>query len=217
MSQRSFNASSLLIKRNDTANISNVASKSGQYTRPGLDTHADISFAGASSYLYKEVKGQLNTVTPFNEQYKALSNIKTCNVLYAHDTTDGMTYIINVNQTLDFRTSMTNSILCTNQARSNGVEVNDVPKIFGDGEHSQTIRFKEENVTLELGMHGPVPYLSIRCPTRSEIQDWQWLELTLTEQWNPGFIDQRVVLSVTTSLNQVLKLHPVDEISYSIT
>ena len=106
---------------------------------------------------------------------------------------------------------MTNSILCTNQARSNGVEVNDVPKIFGDGEHSQTIRFKEENATLDLGMHGPVPYLSIRCPTRSEIQDCQWLELTLAEQWNPDLIDQRVVLSVTTSLNQVLKPHPVDK------
>ena len=126
-SQRSFNASSLSIKRNDTANISNVASKSGQYTRLGLETRADILCTGASSYLYEEVEGQLNTVTSFNEQYKALSNIKTCNVLYAHDTIDGMTYIVNVNQTFDFRTSMTNSILCTNQARSNGVEVNDVP------------------------------------------------------------------------------------------
>ena len=55
-----------------------------------------------------------------------MTNVLTVNVAYAIDTADGKTYILNMNQALDFTETMERSLLCENQARSNNVVVDSV-------------------------------------------------------------------------------------------
>ena len=77
-----------------------------------------------------------------------------------------------MNQPLDFVKSMKYSILCTNQSRAHGVYFYDVPRIFDfKNDKPQTIHFKEQGVTLDLEMIGPVPFLSVRKPTKQELEE----------------------------------------------
>ena len=79
--------------------------------RLGLDSHADISCAGRHARINEIFHGQTCNVTPFNDSYSPMQNIHTANVSYAADTAEGQTYIVNVNQSLDFTSSMNHSLL----------------------------------------------------------------------------------------------------------
>ena len=83
---------------------------------------------------------------------------------------------------------MTNSILCTNQARHNGVIVNDIPKII-DNNSPQCITFPNDNVHLPLLMKGPVPILPISKPNNHDLEILPRLQLTSDEViWDPNSI-----------------------------
>ena len=134
--------------------------------RLGLDTHADISCAGKHARVNEVFHGQTCNVTPFNDSYSLMQNVHTANVSYAVDTEDGLTYIVNVNQSLDFTSSMSHSLLCVNQARMNNVQVDNVPLSLGpSGRSTHSIYFREENVQLPLSLHGSVSYLPVRFPS----------------------------------------------------
>ena len=81
----------------------------------GLDSHADISCAGKHARVNEVFHGQTCNVTPFNDSYSPMQNIHTASVSYATDTADGQTYVINVNQSLDFTSNMSNLLLYVNQ------------------------------------------------------------------------------------------------------
>ena len=97
-----------------------------QYTRLGLDSHTDMTCVDSDAYIIEQ--GQSCTVHPFHESYSPKKNIKVCNAAFAFDRDDGRTLILKINQCLDFSSSMVNSLLCTNQIRSHGIIVDDVPK-----------------------------------------------------------------------------------------
>lgn len=67
----------------------------------------------------------------------------------------GDSYLLVVNKTLHFISSIENSILCINQCRHNGIIISDIPKIC-DPQSDQAIIFPKEDVKLDLIMHGPV-------------------------------------------------------------
>ena len=135
------------------------------------------------------IEGETCTVQPFNDSMKAMKNIKTVNVAYAYDTEEGEVYILRVNHTLDFTTTMDNSILCTNQARSNGVIIDDVPQLFDTrGTSTQSAIFPETNTSIPIDFNGPVPFLPIRSPTNEELSTCKHLELTSDEMWDPSNI-----------------------------
>lgn len=96
--------------------------------RLGMDSHADMSCVGAHATILEVYEGQLCNVMPFNDAYAPLTNVRSVNAGFAYDTDDGSTYIIALNQALDFSESMYHSLLCPNQARLNGVIVDDCPK-----------------------------------------------------------------------------------------
>ena len=112
--------------------------------KPGLDSHADVSCVGKHGRVIEVIEGQTSIVRPFNDKYEPISNVQTVNAAFAIDTLEGETYILHLNQCLDFRSSMEDSILCTNQARFYGLIVNDVPKQF-DSSSSQSIVIPSEH------------------------------------------------------------------------
>ena len=74
---------------------------------------------------------------------------------------------------------------------------NDLPRVFDSkNDKAQTIHFKEQGVTLDLDMIGPVPFLSIRKPTKQELEECMWLELTSTHEWNPDCLTTAGVCAI---------------------
>ncbi len=89
---------------------------------------------------------------------------------------DGSMVILVINEALYFGDRVEYSLLCPNQLRYNGLEVNDVPPIFGPNRpHSIVIPGKLE---LPLKMRGVMPYLETRKPTLDELSKCEQYELT---------------------------------------
>ena len=88
--------------------------------RLGFDSHSDMSYIGAHATIWEVYEGQLRNVMPFNDTYTPLKDVKTVDAAFAYDSDDGIKYILDVNQALDFSESMEHSLLCPNQARLNG-------------------------------------------------------------------------------------------------
>ena len=155
--------------------------------RLGTDSHADINCVGRHAHILEVFHGRTCNVQPFNDSYAPMKNISTVNACVAHDTKDGQTFILEINQALDFTETMQNSLLCSNQCRAHGVITDDVP-IFLDptGRSTHSIIFEAENISLPLELHGPVSYLPVRYPTEEEIESCQHLELSCgTSIWDP--------------------------------
>jgi hypothetical protein len=160
--------------------------------RLGLDSHAGVSCIGKHGRITEVFHGKLLCqVQPFNDSYQPMQNIKTVNANFAYDTPDGRTYIIEVNQALDFTSTMEHSLLCTNQARFHGVVIDDVPKpldYYNRSTHS--IYFPEKDIRCPLlSMHGPISFLPVRYPTDEGMDTCPHLELTSVENWDPHCLD----------------------------
>ena len=82
-----------------------------------------------------------------------MKDIQTVDAAFAWDSNEGETYIIHLNQALDFTKSMEHSILCPNQARCNNVIIDDIPLHLDHRELStHLIIFPDESVNLPLEM-----------------------------------------------------------------
>ena len=120
-----------------------------------------------------------------------MKNVLTANAAFAYDTNDGQTYIINVNQALDFSESMEHSLLCPNQSRIHGVVIEDIPTFldyYNKSTHS--VYFPNEDVRLPLLLNGPVSYLPVRYPTDEEMDQCLHLDLSCNDSlWEPMSIN----------------------------
>lgn len=116
-----------------------------------------------------------------------MTNINTANAAVAYDTTDGRTFILEINQALDFTDSMQHSLLCTNQSRFHGVVVDDIPTFLDYNKRStHSIYFPTEDIRLPLDMHGPISFLPVRYPTDDELDTCLHLELSDgSTPWDP--------------------------------
>ena len=152
----------------------------------GMDTHADVSCAGIDAYILEKLDGRLCEVRGFHDSYNSLTNVEYVNVAYKYLDKTGQEYLLEVNQALNFTNSMTNSIICTNQARHNGVIINDIPRVI-DKQSPQCVSFPSEDIHLPLIMKGPVPVIPVTKPTDIEVQTLPRLQLTSSDTlWNPN-------------------------------
>ena len=70
--------------------------------RLGLDSHADMTCVGRHAHIHEIYHGKLCNVFPFNDSYEPIKDITTVNAAFAYDTDEGQTYIIELNQCLNF-------------------------------------------------------------------------------------------------------------------
>ena len=154
----------------------------------GMDSHADVSCAGMDALVISRLEGRTCDVKGFHDSYGSINNVNYVNVLYKYIDNQAQEYLLEVNQALDFTSSMKNSILCTNQARHNGVLVHDIPRII-DGSSPQCVSFPSHNVQLPLIMKGPVPVLPISKPNPEDLIVLPRLQLTSDDlPWLPHAI-----------------------------
>jgi hypothetical protein len=131
--------------------------------------------------------GSLCNVHPFHDSYTPIEGIRTVNAAFAHDTADGRTFILNMNQCLDFSSGgMEHSLLCPNQARINEVIVDDIPVCLDHRNTStHSICFPEKEISLPLLLQGPISYLPVRYPSDFDLDNFPHLDLTSDLDWNP--------------------------------
>ena len=179
--------------------------------RLGADSHADISVAGKHARVLSTVDGHVCTVHPFHDGYSPKKNVKLVNVAYAYDAHDGHTYILILNQCLDFTDDMEHSLFCTNQFRSHGIIVDDVPACYDyENKSRQTIYIPEKDITLPLLSHGPTLYLPVRYPSQDELNECEHLELTSHDLWEP----HNLIPSIS-QLKSTLEKSPDDPLDFS--
>jgi len=155
-----------------------------------LDSHADTTCAGANCVVI-EYTGQVVDVTPYNSaKYEPETNIPIVKAATAYTDSTGTTYILVVNQALYFP-ELTHSLLNPNQARTNGVIVEDCPKHLShpDKPSSHSIYFPTEQVRIPLEMGGVISKFPTHVPTSIELVECQWLTLTADSIWDPHSSD----------------------------
>jgi hypothetical protein len=114
-----------------------------------------------------------------------IRKIGMINVIVAVDREDGQSgYILEVNNVLDFTSSMEHSLLCPMQARINGVIIDDVPTSL-DSSSSQPVILNSEGDSIPIYYNEPIPYFNIRYPTSQEMDTYKWLSLTYQGSWEP--------------------------------
>lgn len=144
-----------------------------------MDTLANISCVGRYARITETLHGRLWNVQPFNDSYSPMTDIKTVNVAFAHYTKGKETFIIHVNQALDFSKTMEHSILCPNQAIYNNVAIDDIPIALDHQVLStHSIMFPDSNIQLPLEQRVPTSYLTVRFPSNAEMNECQELHLT---------------------------------------
>ena len=158
--------------------------------RLGLDSHADMSCVGRHAHILEVYHGKRCNVYPFDDSYEPIRNINTVNAAFAYDTDQGETYILVLNQCLDFSATMEHSLLCPNQARMNGVVVDDCPTALdSSGRSTHSVYFPGEDKRLPLLSKFPISFLPVRRPTREELETCVTLEVTSMEEWDTSLFD----------------------------
>ena len=153
--------------------------------RLGIDTHADTSCAGKHVRIMSYVDGVEFNVAPYHPDYAPMKRVGMINGIVAVDKSDGSGgYILQLNNFLNFTDSMDHSILCPMQARMNGVVIDDVPTVL-DNKSSQSIIFPGVEDSVKIQYHGPIPYIPIRYPTDDDMNNYTWINLTSSGEWNP--------------------------------
>ena len=84
------------------------------YSILGMDSYANISYAGRDAHILTQSEGKTCTVRPFNDSYDPMIGINIVDVLFKYESIDGEQFILEVNQCLNFTDTMVHSILCTN-------------------------------------------------------------------------------------------------------
>lgn len=82
--------------------------------------------------------------------------------------------------------SIEHTLIYPNQAQTDGVVVDDIPRhLSHDNTSTHSIYFSEEDVCLPLCLRGIISYLPTRYPTNDEINKCKWLIVTKDTPWNP--------------------------------
>ena len=85
-----------------------------QGCRLGLDSHDDTSYAGKHVRVLEHVQGRECIIHSFHDSYKHIDKISIINGVLAYDIGTGESYILILNQALDFRHTMKYSLLSVN-------------------------------------------------------------------------------------------------------
>jgi len=104
---------------------------------------------------------------------------------YDHPNT-GETFILIFGQALYLGDKLQHNLICPNQARYNGVVIDDVPRhLSHDGKSTHSIYFPDDNIQLPLKLRGIILYIDTRYPTQWEIDNCRWLIVTSNVEWEP--------------------------------
>ncbi len=126
-------------------------------------------------------------VFPFSEDYEPMKQVPIAKVATAYDhPTSGETFILVFGQAIYLENNLEHTLICPNQARYNGVVVDDVPRhLSHDKRSTHSLYFPDQDVRLPLWMKGVISYLNTHYPSQYEIDNCRWLVVTNDANWEP--------------------------------
>ena len=127
----------------------------------GFDSYADTCCAGKHAWVESFVEGRTVSASGFSNTMEVLENLPLANVLYAYDTQEGETFILRVNNAIYLGGNMTDSLLCPNQCRENGIMIDTRPKIYCNEPSAETMECVESGITIPIRHHGPLPFIPV--------------------------------------------------------
>ena len=92
-------------------------------TRLGFDTWADTSCSGKHAYVKEFILGRSVTATGFSNSLGTLENLPLVHVMYAYDTQQGETIILENHNTIYMSDKMEDSLVNPTQCEENGVQI----------------------------------------------------------------------------------------------
>ncbi len=154
--------------------------------RMAFDSGADTCCAGRHAYVEEFVEGKTVTAHGFSSSLKTLPNLPIANVCYAYDAPTGETFMLEVNNAIYLGSEMEDSLLCPNQCRVNGVEIDTRPPEFVPGSNTAgKMRAPTLDYDFSIDHHGPIPYIRVRRPRPDELLSCERVQLTPHDEWDP--------------------------------
>ena len=151
--------------------------------RSEIDNHADTTCFG-SNFTAINFTGEHCEVSPFSDQYKALTNIPVATAATAWDNPDtGEVVILIFHQGLWFGDSLTNSLINPNQCRMHGIDLCDNPF---DTQRRLGLWDPITEIEIEMDFSNSFVFLITRAPTLDEIRLHKHIEMTNEAPWNPA-------------------------------
>jgi len=177
----------------------------GLYANAELDSHADTIVAGSTCRIL-ELTNQSCDVFPYSDHYEPIKNVPIAKVATAYDhPITGQTYILVFGQALYMGDKMHHTLICPNQARVNGVIVDNVPQhLSKDKSSTHSIYFPLQDVRIPLELKGVISYLLTRYPSQEKINNCTWLQVTGDGTWDSYshafFEDEQILINRTKSV-----------------
>ena len=157
----------------------------------GLDSWADTDCAGKHAHVEEFVLDKTVTATGISPSLGKLDNLPIAHVLYAYDHTEGSVILLEHNDVIYLGDNMADSLSNPLQSEEAGVGVDLRPRYYYKGEeHAQTISFPDGTI-IPILYDGALPFIPVRRPTPSEIDNCRRLQLTSRDDWDPYHLELR--------------------------
>jgi hypothetical protein len=152
-------------------NIGQVVHNAVDCDRSELDSHADTCCAGDNSVVITR-SGRYVDVSPFSSTYDALKSVEVvqAGTVWVNPT-DGITYILVLNEALDLTGKLNKLLLNPNQIQCNGVTVEDCLEGNLTNHRHTCFTSAKKRFNLFLSLDGIISYLETRLPTQRELDD----------------------------------------------
>ena len=122
-------------------------------------------------------------VHAYSDEYQPLSNIPIANCATVWtDLTDNQSYLLVFYEALYFGDRMSNSLICPNQLRDNGLIVHDTPTQF-DPNSTHSIRIDDTIIPLDL--NGVISGFHSHKPNDDDIENLPRIFMTTNAEWKP--------------------------------
>ena len=135
-----------------------------------------------------EYTTQTANVSAFSDIYEELSDVPIVTAATAYDDPiTGTTTILIIGQALFLGEKVSNTLLCPNQLRQNGIIVDDVPTHLAPVGRPSThaIHVPDEGTIIPLKLRGVISHFNSRTPTQQEIDTCRWITITNEHNWDP--------------------------------
>jgi len=161
-------------------------------TRTELDSHADTHVVGRNAMVVHRHGRFVNVFGYKGESDEDPSRLEVVDAAVAHETLDGETIILMLNQALE-QPTLEHNLLCLMQMRMNDVQVEEKPKFQcknpTERDHAITLMDEGEPLIIPLSLAGITSYFPTRKPTLEELQsadNIRRFDLSYdTPEWNP--------------------------------
>ena len=155
----------------------------------GFDSFADTCCSGRHARVESFVDGKTVSANAFTKLVPTLTDLPIANVVYAYDGDDGVVYLFRINNSIYLGEGMEDSLLCPNQCRENGIEIDTRPKVYCNDPSAQSMYVPEIDKSFPILHHGPLPYIQVRFPTSEEMLQCDIINLTMESEWDPYELD----------------------------